>query len=146
MHGPNKAETDNDCREFLREFQGVLSWKWDSRFETHLAEFRADSEDGIRSILERRLSFVWDSSNIGKAPDSVRTIKSQLGGLKSGQMLFTSDPNRDAFIYCAWWPWGDGKTISIRVGPSCKKIPDSEKPGLIKRVKGWLRALHPDTK
>jgi hypothetical protein len=108
-----------------------LSWKWDSRFETALADFAAGEKESIRAILERSLRITWDSSNIGNAPDVVREIDSHLGGLRSGQLLFTSDPEREPVIFCAWWPWGGGKTISIRIGSSCKKLSDSEKAGKI---------------
>ena len=138
MHDPNKSGLENDCKKLFSAFQGVLSWKWDSRFETVLAEFRADNKGSIRPILERYVSIPWDISNIGNAPDIVRTINSHLGGLRSGQLLFTSDPNRDAFIFCAWWPWGDGKTISIRIAPSYKKVLDSEKAEKIQLFKGWF--------
>ena len=123
------------CKGFLSAFQGVLSWKWDGRFGTALAEFRADEEDRVRAILEHYLSVAWNSSNIGEAPDSVRMINSHLGGLMSGQMLLTSDPDKDAFMFCAWWPWNDAKTVSIRVGPSYKEVSASEKAERIKLFK-----------
>jgi hypothetical protein len=138
MDDPNNSGLENDCKELFSAFQGVLSWKWDSRFETVLAEFGARNKGSIRAILERYLSIAWDISNIGNAPDIVRAINSHLGGLRSGQLLFTSDPNRDAFIFCAWWPWGDGKTISIRIAPSYKKLLDSEKIEKIRLFKSWL--------
>jgi hypothetical protein len=138
MHDMNQSALENDCKELLRGFQGILSWKWDSRFEAALAEFRVDKKDSIRTILERYLKVTWDSSNMDNAPDIVRMINSHVGGLRSGQLLFTSDPNRDAFIFCAWWPWGDGKTISIRLGPSYKELSDSEKAEKIHLFKGWF--------
>jgi len=115
-----------------------LSWKWDSRLEAVWAEFGADQKDEIRAILERFLPMPWDSSNIGKAPVIVRTINGHLGGLRPGQQLFTSDPKGDAFVFCAWWPWGDGKTISIRIAPFCKNLSDSDKAEKIQLLKGWF--------
>jgi hypothetical protein len=53
-------------------------------------------------------------------------------------LLFTSDPKRDALIFCAWWPWGDGKTISIRIAPFFKKLSDSETAAKIQLFKGWF--------
>ena len=138
MNDLNKSDIENVCREFLSAFQGFLSWKWDSRFETALAEFFLGNKDRVRAILDRYLSIAWDSSNIGNAPDIVLKINSHLGGLRSGQLLFTSDPNQDAFIFCAWWPWGDGQTISIRVAPFDKRLSDSEMAELIKLFKGWF--------
>jgi hypothetical protein len=138
MHDPIKSGLENECKELLSGLQGALSWEWDSRFETILAEFGVDKKNSIRAILERYLKTTWDSSNIANAPDIVRMINNHLGGLRLGQLLFTSDPNRDAFIFCAWWPWGDGKTISIRIAPSYKELLDSEKAEKIQLFKGWF--------
>jgi hypothetical protein len=137
MQNLNKSALENVCRELLNAFQGMLSWEWDSRFETVLAVFGVDDKDSIRAVLERYLGIIWDSSNIGKAPDIVRMINSNLGGLRSGQLLFTSDSNQDAF-FCAWWPWGDGKTISIRVAPFYEKLLDSEKTKQTQLLKDWF--------
>ncbi len=134
----NKSELENVSKVFLIAFQEILSWKWDSRFETVLAEFFIDNKDKVRAILERYFSITCDSSNIGKAPDIVQMIANNFGGLRPGQLLFISDPNQDFFIYGVWWPWGDGKTISLRVGPYSKKLSGAEKAELIKQFKGWF--------
>ena len=138
MNDLNKSDAENVCGELSRGFQGVLSWQWDGRFEAVLAEFGVDKKDSIRAILERYLSNIWDSSNIGYAPDIVRTINIRVGKLRSGQLLFTSDPSQEAFIFGAWWPWGDGQTISIRIAPSYKKISDSERAEKIQLFKSWF--------
>ena len=138
MQDLNKSDLENVCRELLSAFQGIFSWKWDSWVESVLAEFGVDNKDSIRAILERCLSSTWNSSNIGNAPDIVQIINSNLGGLRSGQLLFTSDPSQDAIIFCAWWPWGDGKTISIRIAPLYLKLLDSEKAEQIQLFKRWF--------
>ena len=79
---------------------------------------------------------IWDSANIATAPDIVRTINIRVANLRSGQLLFTSDPSPGALLFCAWWPWGDGKTISIRLAPFYKKLPDSEYAKKIQLFKG----------
>lgn len=131
-------DIEDICRELASAFQGILSWKWDRRFETVLAEFGVDKKENIRAILERHLSATWDSSNVGNAPDTVRTIESHFGGLWPGQLLFTSDPNRDALIFGTWWPWGDGKEISIRIGPSYRTRTDSKRDEKIQQFKSWF--------
>ena len=138
MQDLNKSDLENVCRELLSAFQGIFSWKWDSWVESVLAEFGVDNKDSIRAILERCLSSTWNSSNIGNAPAIVQLINSNLGGLRSGQLLFTSDPSQDAIIFCAWWPWGDGKTISIRIAPLYMKLLDSEKAEQIQLFKRWF--------
>jgi hypothetical protein len=134
---PN-LEVETVCREFVRAFQGALSWKWDGRFETVLAEFDVDKKDNVRAILERHLGAIWDSSSIAGAPDIVRTVNIRVASLRSGQLLFTSEPKRDALIFCAWWPWGDGKTISIRIAPFFGKLSASQTAAKIQLFKGWF--------
>jgi hypothetical protein len=115
-----KSDLEKISRERLNASWGVLSWKWDQRFEAFLAEFATDNREEFRSILERDFSNVWDSSNIREAPDIVKMCNNNFGGLRSGQLLFTTDPSQDVFIFGAWWPWGDGKTISLRIASPAK--------------------------
>ena len=138
MNDLDKTGLENECKKLWGAFQGVLSWKWDSRFETVLAEFGVKKKDNVRATLERYLRMIWDGSNMANAPDPVRAINNRLGGLRAGQLLFTSDPSGDAFIFCAWWPWGDDKTISIRIAPSYQKLLDSEKAEKTRLFKGWF--------
>jgi hypothetical protein len=137
MHEVDRSEIESVCKDILGAFQGVLSWEWDSRFETILAEFSADNKDNIQAVLDRYFNIAWDVSNIDKAPIVVRAIDKHLGGIRSGQLLFNTHPNQEAFIFCAWWPWGDGDTISIRMAPVDKTLSETEEADLVKRLKGW---------
>ncbi|MFH1623813.1 MAG: hypothetical protein ABID54_01490 [Pseudomonadota bacterium] len=138
MNDLNRSDIENICREIFGAFQGMLSWRWDSRFEAVLAEFGGDVKDRVRETLERYLSFTWHSANIEQSPDAVRMINSHLGGLRIGQLFFTSDPNQDVFVFGSWWPWGDGKTISIRVALSYDKLSESERVEFINLLKHWF--------
>jgi len=126
------------CRELSGRFQGMLSWKWDDRYQTALAEFNIDNRAYIHDALIRRLDRIWDGSTIETAPEAVRMIIDAFGGIMSGQLLFTSDPDRNAFVFCAWWPWGNGETISIRLAPYVQKPPDSDSDGQILQLKEWF--------
>jgi hypothetical protein len=135
MDSADKSGLESAWEELGRAFGGALSWKWDGRFEAVLAEFAAGKKESIRGILERSLRITWDSSNIDKAPDIVREVNSHLGGLRAGQMLFTTDPNREPLIFCAWWPWENGKTISLRIASADRKLSDPEKAEKIQLLK-----------
>ena len=104
---PDKSDVEKVNGEFLRAFQRALSWKWDGRFETVLAEFGVDNKDSVRAILERHLGAIWDSSSIVSAPDILRTVNIRVARLRSGQLLFTSDPHRDLSFFV---PGGRGAT------------------------------------
>ena len=138
MNDASKADIEAVCRDLAHSFQGILSWKWDRRFETVLAEFGVGQEADVRAILENSLDVTWDSSSVGNATDIVRAISANFGGLRPGQLLFTSDPNRDALAFCMWWPWGNGKEISIRIGPTYKDLGDSERADKVELFRAWF--------
>ena len=123
-----KPDLEKVSREVLSAFWGALSWKWDQRFEALLAEFPAVNGDEFRAILERDFGNVWDSSNISEAPDIVKMFNNNFGGLRSGQLLFTTDPSQDVFVCGAWWPWGDGETISLRIASPAKELQHERRP------------------
>ena len=122
----NKSDIENVWQKLSAAFQGTLTWQWDARFEAVLAEFGVDNKDNIRATLERHFSAAWDSANVVNAPDTVGVVKDDLGGLMAGQILFTSDPNHGVVLFCAWWPWGNGEKISLRVGLWSKQLTDPE--------------------
>ena len=117
-----KSDLEKVCRELLSSSWGVFSWKWDDYFEALLVEFSAENGEEYRAILERDFSKVWDSSNIREAPDIVQVCSSNFGGLRLGQLLFTTDPSQNVFVCGAWWPWGDGETISLRIASPTKEL------------------------
>lgn len=124
--------------EIPEEIHEEMLWQWDSRFETALAQFNVESKTAIHAAVHNQLGVIWDQSNINQAPEIVKNISASLGNINSGQLLFTSDPEKDDLIYCAWWPWGNGETISIRVSPSYHGLSDSEKAEKMQVFKGWF--------
>ncbi|MEW6671734.1 MAG: hypothetical protein AB1427_08515 [Thermodesulfobacteriota bacterium] len=134
MNNPKSAEPEHLCKELSNALKGILTWKWDDRFGTVLSEFSTDNKTHIHDVLKGRLDRVWDISGIEKAPDVVKTVISGLGGMIPGQLLFTSDP-AGPLVFCAWWPWGNGKTISIRI--AVLSI-DSDRSEESRRLKEWF--------
>jgi hypothetical protein len=132
-----KPDIGSVCKELFEGFHGLLSWKWDNWVGTILAEFDADKKEDVRAILEKFLPISWDSSSMENAPPIVQTIDKNLGGIRSGQLLFSSDPVQEAFVFCAWWPWGSGKTISIRIAPYDKSLSETEANQLMEQLKSW---------
>ena len=121
-----KSDLEKVSRELLAVSWEIFSWKWDHRYEAFLTKFSVDKEDEFRGILERDFIKVWDSSNISEAPDIVQMCNDHFGGLRSGQLFFTTDPSQDFFVCGAWWPWSDGKTISLRIASPAKELQHEE--------------------
>ena len=131
--------TDSDirliCENLFDAFRGILSWKWDDWVGTILAEFEAERSAEIRTLLGKFLPVSYDSGSMKDAPAIVQSIDKNLGGLRSGQLLFSSDPAKESFVFCAWWPWGNGKTVSIRIAPFDKHLSPEEESQLVEQLK-----------
>ena len=130
---------ENSFRDLAAAFCGKIEWKWDGRFKTALGEFSADMKDEVLGLLEQYLVSTWDSSSLSDAPDVVQQVSKNLGGLMSGQLLLLSDLNKAAFIFCAWWPWGSGTKISIRLAPFSKDLSDEDAAALTTIFRGWFK-------
>jgi len=130
MGSESRKGLESEIRKVAERFRDVVEWQWDGRFGTALAEFTIEHRSSILGILEEVFACKWDSAGVTEAPDVVRKIAKGLGGLMSGQLLLVSDPDATPLVYCAWWPWGNGRTISIRIGLFTETI-DAEKKGAL---------------
>ena len=102
-----------------------FKWEWDSRFEGALTQFEKSNEPQIQRALSTILAHEWRVTNIEDAPEAVLIATDFLGGLRSGQTVFTGDSDVDPFILGAFWPWGNGVTVSLRIIPfSMSRSPD----------------------
>ncbi len=114
------------CNELIDALNG-WSWKWDDRFGSVLTEFSVAEQTRVRDVLKRVFRDEWSSANIGAAPDVVRAVKEHCGGLMPGQILFTPDTGQGDFVFGAWWPWGNGRTISLRIAPFSTQSPGADR-------------------
>ncbi len=138
MDNLTKPDLEHISREMATAFEGIVSWKWDDRFNTVVAAFSAEEAERVRAILEQYLTATWDSKSVDMMPEIVQAVGNQLDGLMAGQLLFTSDPEHEALVFCAWWPWGNGKTISIRLAPFDHRLSDAQRDEHIQKFKGWF--------
>jgi len=110
-----KTIIEQACNTIVKDFDGVLDWTWDNRFGALIAEFTKESQDKVISILSKHLTMKWDKKSIKKAPPIIKTNTELFGTLRRGQLFFTTDPETSDHIVAAWWPWGDGQSISVRI-------------------------------
>ena len=135
MTESNQSGIEAICKKLFEKFHGILSWKWDDRLDCFLADFDVAKRGDILDILGKFLPIVWNSEDISSAPQIIQKLNKYLGGLRPTQLLFSSDPSHDSFVFCAWWPWGNGLTISIRVATISKNITQEEEDKLIEKLK-----------
>ncbi len=126
------------CQWIIQAFGEKMTWKWDKRFETILAEFSVSEMETVKELLLSQMDIVWNQDNAPQAPDLIQIILDYFGGLNSDQQLFTSDPEIDGILLCAWWPWGDSKTISIRLAVFADSLDDEENDELTRIFRNWF--------
>jgi hypothetical protein len=107
---------ENKCKDIYTALKSHLNWKWDDRFRVVLAEFDVRDIESIQSILTQHFNLSWDQSTAMSAPEKVHAAIDFMGGMMGEQKFFTSVLENETLIYGAWWPWGNGQTISIRIG------------------------------
>jgi len=139
MNDLNQADIEKICNQLFDDFRGVLSWKWDNWVGSILSEFNTEAEKDIRVPLEKSLPLFWDCTTIQTAPQCVQTLDKRLGELRPTQLLFTSPPSNDAFVFCAWWPWSSGMVISLRIAPFNKNLSKAEESALMEQLKVWAK-------
>jgi hypothetical protein len=103
------------CNRIFSECVSLVTWNWDDRYQAVLSEFPADQEEEVMSVLEKYFDACWDEETIDYAPGKIRSVAKDLGDIRQGQRLFSSDPNQDSLLLGAFWPWKNGKKISLRM-------------------------------
>jgi hypothetical protein len=102
----------------LRATWPARGWSWDGRLSCVASSISAEIEAKARTVAAVALPTEWTSVTIQRAPPNLQEIAERTGGLRAGQLILTSAAAGGAFAYGLWWPWGDGITISVRIGLS----------------------------
>lgn len=131
------AEVEVVCRNVVE--QSGLEWSWDDYVGAMLATIPSDQSDRFADLLVQSFSSRWNSKEAAKAPAEVKGLIDTLGGIRETQHLFVTNPDRYVMAYGAWWPWGDGQTISIRIGlVLSNKIPEIDQKKFDEEFRTWF--------
>jgi hypothetical protein len=115
MAAGNSFLVEKICSRIYADCDSLSTWKWDERFEAVLSEFSADSESEVVSVLDKHFDCCWNEATINEAPGKLKSAARDLGELREGQLLFSTDPENDSLLLGAFWPWQNGEKISLRI-------------------------------
>jgi len=105
------------CQQVVTGCGEGISWEWDGRFAMVMGQVRPDVRESIMVCLQKAFDGRWSARDLDDAPDDVKALADDMGGLRPGQLLFAKHAtNDDAMVYAAWWPWGNGTLVSVRIG------------------------------
>jgi hypothetical protein len=100
----------------LRTAWPSRGWSWDKRLSCITSSFNDEVEANARIAASVAFPTEWTSTTLQKAPPVVRENVERAGGIRQGQRVLSTAVVGTAFVYCLWWPWGDGMTTSVRIG------------------------------
>lgn len=101
--------------ELLDKFGDLLKWQWEERNKSLLAEFSVDKKDQVWLILQQHYCQCWDAKSFKKAAAEIKHMAGNFNSLNNEQHLFTTPTPPYNRTMVAWWPWGHGATVSIRL-------------------------------
>jgi hypothetical protein len=91
-------------------------WSWDPRLLCVTSSFTTEQEPAARKATQMALQNEWNAATIVRAPQPLRDVVERAGGIRQGQLALSTGPVNGLLVYGLWWPWGDGETVSLRVG------------------------------
>jgi oxalate decarboxylase/phosphoglucose isomerase-like protein (cupin superfamily) len=102
-------------KDVIEALSSMVKWKYDDFHKVMLAEFSVDKQDQVLFTLQQVLPINWDVKTIKKAPNEVKHYAGIFSKLVKQQRLFSTNIERHPIVMAAWWPWGHGATVSVRL-------------------------------
>ena len=91
-------------------------WSYDRRLRCVASSIAMTLEPAARAAMAEVLSTSWTAQTLASAPEDVRKLAESCGGVRSSQLLFWGGAPGAPGAFGLWWPWGDGTTVSLRIG------------------------------
>jgi hypothetical protein len=116
--------------ERLRERWPVPDWIYDRRLKCVSSSIPLTAEADARAAIAEVLPQSWGAQTLASAPADVQALAERCGGVRSSQLLLWGGAPGAPGAFGLWWPWGDGTTVSLRIGLHDVDIPKERYPRL----------------
>ncbi len=113
---PNPLAPIFDALAQLRADWPKRGWSWDSRLNCVASSFDSVMVEQAQAATAKAFPTVWADRTMAEAPPRIREVGERSGGVRAGQLIYARTPIIGVVPYGLWWPWGNGSTISLRVG------------------------------
>jgi hypothetical protein len=104
------------CTRIHTAMPSTYRWQWDTRFSVAMIVIERRDMPVILGSISKEFNGQWNDANIDSAPEAVMNVVNDTFGIQPGQILFNSDDQQDMVLLAAWWPWGNGVNVSLRIG------------------------------
>jgi hypothetical protein len=93
----------------------MVKWQYNDFHQVMLAEFSVDKQQQVMAALQQILPCRWDVQSIKKASGEIKHRAGFFAKLSKSQQLLSADLHTQPKYMVAWWPWGHGATVSVRL-------------------------------
>jgi hypothetical protein len=116
--------------ERLRAAWPDAGWTYDRRLKCVVSSIPLAQADAARAAMAETLPTSWSEATLATAPAPIKTLTDACGGLRASQLLFWGGGSEAPGAFGLWWPWGDGTTVSLRIGLHDVDLPKQRYPRL----------------
>lgn len=114
----------------LRERWPAPRWEYDRRFKCVASSIPLTDEPAARAAIGNVFPSSFSVTTLTSAPEDVRALAATCGGLRAAQLLLWGGPTDGPGTFGLWWPWGDGTTVTLRIGLHHLDLPKVRYPKL----------------
>ena len=100
----------------LRERWPSTDWTYDRRLRCVASSIPLANAAAARGAFAEALPTIWTAESLAGAPASVQALAETCGGLRASQQLLWGGDADGGGAFGLWWPWGDGTTVTLRIG------------------------------
>jgi hypothetical protein len=131
MANPNEVwESIFAALERLRGQWPAPDWMYDRRLKCVASSVPLAREADARAAIVDALPLSFSTETLAGAGEGVRALVEKCGGLRATQLVFWGGGDDAPGPFGLWWPWGDGTTVSLRIGLHDVDIPKERYPRL----------------
>jgi hypothetical protein len=130
------ASVDDQWQELFQALERLKStwpakeWSYDRRLRCVASSFPTSQEAAARAAMGEVLPTSFSAATLAGAPEAVRKVAESCGGVRSSQLIFWGGAEGAPGAFGLWWPWGDGTTVSLRIGLHDLDLPKERYPRL----------------
>ena len=114
----------------LRERWLSPEWTYDRRLRCVASSIPLTQEADARAVIGDMFPTIWTATTLPEAPEGVRALVATCGGVRAAQQLLWNGAADGPGAFGLWWPWGDGTTVTLRVGLHHLDLPKVRYPRL----------------
>src|SRR5262245_28120000 len=105
-------------------------WTYDRRLKCVASSIPLAREAAARAARADALPAWFSEETLATAGEGVRALVDRCGGLRAAQLVCWSGGEAAPGAFGLWWPWGDGATVSLRIGLHDVDVPKQRYPRL----------------